>query len=246
MNKPQIFCFTYAGGTASFFDDLESCMSDFEFVKFEYAGHGERHKESFYQSYTELADDAYDSLQASRNGSPYAIFGYSMGSITLMEVLRRIIGKKTDEPCHLFLAAHEPEPRKIIRGLSKDEFDEWVKSRTIQFGAVPERLLNNKPFWRTYLPIYRADYKIIGDHRFEDLDIKTDIPATVFYSETDTPLDTMKPWKNFFKKCSFQRYDGSHFFINDHLEEMAQRICEDIYKSIKEEEDEQESRIQTW
>lgn len=40
MSKPQLFCFIYAGGTASFFDDLEKDLHDFEFEKFEYSGQG--------------------------------------------------------------------------------------------------------------------------------------------------------------------------------------------------------------
>lgn len=232
MSNPQLFCFTYAGGKASFFDDLEKDLPEFEVVKFEYAGHGTRHKEPFYSNFDELADDAYDFIRTKLTDAPYALFGYSMGSITLMEVLKRILSddRAVKRPTRLFLGAHEPEPRKMIRELSEEQLDDWVKTRTIQFGAVPEKLLNNKPFWRTYLPLYRADYRIIGDHRFEELEIRSEIPTTVFYSETDTPLETMKPWRDYLFRCSFQCFEGSHFFMREHHKEIAERIMRDIKK----------------
>ena len=51
MKPKQLFCFTYAGGTSSFFDELGKELSGIEVVKLDYAGHGERHKENFYENF---------------------------------------------------------------------------------------------------------------------------------------------------------------------------------------------------
>ena len=219
---------TYAGGNASFFDDIEKDLPNFEFVKLEYSGHGTRHKEPLYQDFSELADDMYTALKIQYNGSEYALFGYSMGTISLVEVLRRIIDEKTMPlPGNVFIAAHEPVTKAEFTGYSQAELDDWVKDRTIRFGTVPEKLLNNKSFWRMYLPLYRADYSIIGKYRFEDLDLKSTIPATVFYSETDTRFSDMKLWENYFiGEIEFYQFSGTHFFIQNHHTEMASVIEE--------------------
>ncbi len=231
--KPQLFCFTYAGGTASFFDEIEKELDGIELVKLEYAGHGVRHKEEFYNDFAELADDLYSEFRRLYTGGKYSLFGYSMGSIALVEVLRRILDSDLEKPTNLFISAHEPHTKAELLDYSPDELDEWVKERTIRFGAVPDKLLNNKVFWRTYLPLYRADYSIIGKYQFESLDIKSDIPATVFYSETDTPYSEMKLWEKYFP-CKFYCYSGQHFFINDHHSEMAEIIANKmgIYNAI--------------
>ena len=78
-------------------------------------------------------------------------------------------------------------------------------------------------FWRTYLPIYRADYTLIGKYDFDKLDIVVDIPTTVFYSEMDTPLREVKEWERFFS-CEFYEFSGSHFFISKHHKEMGKII----------------------
>lgn len=87
-----------------------------------------------------------------------------------------------------FLAAHEPRSKTDILGKNEADIDEYVKRRTIEFGGVPNSLINNNSFWRMYLPTYRADYSLIENYRFENLELRTTIPAKIFYSEEDTPV----------------------------------------------------------
>ncbi len=228
--KKKIFCFTYAGGTSAFFDQIESDLKKYELVKLEYAGHGARHKEQFYDDFESLADDIFEQIRENLD-SDYALFGYSMGSISAVEILKRIIESDLKLPKWVFLAAHEPHTKAELLGFTDDEADEWVKQRTIEFGAVPEKLMNNKVFWRTYLPLYRADYTIIGKYKFENLGIRTTIPATVFYSETDTPKIDMEQWKRYFiGECELKQFDGNHFFMQEHHEEMARVIRQRMEK----------------
>lgn len=173
-DKTQIFCFSYAGGSAAFFDTISADLPQLELIKLEYPGHGTRHKEVCCSSFDELAEEMLRDLKAAYCGGDYALFGYSMGSITLVEVLRRILSDaEMLPPRRVFLAAHEPMT-KFFKLEDPAHLDEWVKERTIRFGALPEKLIHNQSFWRMYLPLYRADYAMIGDYRFEDLDLKTE------------------------------------------------------------------------
>ncbi len=230
MSNPQLFCFTYAGGNAAFFDEIEKDLQGVDLVKPEYAGHGLRHREPFYRDFDELAEDMYRLLKEQYTGGRYALFGYSMGTISLVEVLKRILGDaQIKQPEHVFLAAHEPHTKAELAGFADDEMDEWVKDRTIRFGAVPEKLIENRSFWRMYLPLYRADYSLIGKYRFEDLKLVSDIPATVFYSEDDTPKKDMELWSRYFVgTCDLYQYKGTHFFIRDHHKDMAKVIAESM------------------
>ena len=227
MRDTQLFCFTYAGGTASFFDIIEKELDGIEVVKLEYSGHGTRHREPLFYSFEDLSEDIYNRLKKQYKGGPYALFGYSMGTITLVEILKRILNDpEIGLPGRVFLAAHEPHSKTELSDFSPDILsDEWVKERTIAFGAVPEQLVNNNSFWRFYLPLYRADYCMIGNYKFEKLELKTTVPATIFYSETDTPRKEMELWQNFFAgECEFRCFEGKHFFIQQHHKEMADII----------------------
>ena len=85
----------------------------------------------------------------------YALIGYSMGSISLVEILNLIIDKNEIRlPKCVFLAAHEPVQKCELIGYDSTELDELVKERTIRFGAVPEKLIDNRSFWRVYLRLF--------------------------------------------------------------------------------------------
>lgn len=225
QNKPQLFCFSYAGSTASFFDEMEEDMPGLELVKLEYAGHGERRREPYYSDFDELSDDMLRQLEDRYSGGRYALLGYSMGTISLVEVLRKMICREMNLPDYVFLAAHEPHTKAELLGFTDDELDAWVMKRTIRFGGVPEVLLNNRTYWRTYLPLYRADYIIIGKYNFDNLDLRTRIPVVVFYSETDTPLKEMMLWENYFVGAvDYYKFEGGHFFIREHHGKMAEII----------------------
>lgn len=223
----KLICFTYAGGSASFYNELKKELApEIELIALEYAGHGRRHREPFYKDFFELANDMYENISSIIvENEDYALMGYSMGSISAIEVFQLIIKNNRKAPIHIFLAAHEPYTKKSLAKYRNKENDDLVKNRTIQFGAVPEKLIENKSFWRMYLPIYRADYFIIGKYRFEDLTLKTNIPATILYSETDTPYEIISSWNEYFiDKCDFIKYEGNHFFINTHCREIAEEI----------------------
>lgn len=226
MENKQLFCLPYAGGNASFYDDLEKDLLEYVIVKLEYAGHGARHKELFYESIDELADDMYSMIKKTFSGGEYALFGYSMGSVSLVEILRRILDdSQFPNPCHAYIAAHEPHTTVDFSSFESADFDEYVKQRTISYGTLPEILLHNEAFWRVYLPLYRADYSLIGRYKFENLDLKTTIPATIFYSESDTSAEDVAQWKKYFiGECDCYCYEGSHFFIREHHREMAEII----------------------
>lgn len=238
MSKPKLVCFTHAGGTSSFFDVIENDLLDIDVIKIDYAGHADRHKEPFYKNFDELADDLYSVVKEKCSNGDYALFGYSMGTISVVEILKRIINNQEMKlPTNIFLAAHEPKTKAELAGFSSDELDEWVKIRTIRFGGVPEVLLNNKSFWRMYLPIYRSDYSIIGKYNFEGLELISHVPTTIFYSEEDTKYDDMKDWLIFFRgDCEFYRFTGNHFFIKDHHTDIASiihnKICGDKENGI--------------
>lgn len=225
----QLFCFTFAGGTASFYDQLEeACAGQIEFVKLEYPGHGSRHREKLCETFQELSADLYGQIKSRYSGGDYALMGYSMGSIAAIETLQQLMDmKELPNPRHVFLAAHEPKTMVNLAEYSSEELDDYVRNRTILFGGVPEKLVNNKSFWRMYLPLYKTDYLMISRYDFAGLAYASDIPATVFYSEQDTPRAEMEAWKKYFTgDCEFVEYTGTHFFINEHCGEMAVLIRE--------------------
>lgn len=226
----RLFCFTFAGGSASFFNGIEPYLRpDIRLVKLEYAGHMERRREPFYGDFDALTADMYSQVKAQvREGGPYALFGYSMGALAAAEVTNMILARgELPPPEHVFLASHGPRAlgeRPCANGLDADEV---VKQWTIHFGGLSERLINSQTFWRIYLPIYRADYGLIENYDFSRLDFVTDIPAAVLFSPADIPRRDMEKWRRVFTgACDILEYDGGHFFLREHEREVADAINE--------------------
>ena len=227
-----LICFTYAGGTKGFFDQIEEdLLPEIEILKLDYSGHGERIREPLLSSIEETAADLYERIifscgEAIEKGEiRYSLMGYSMGSLVALEITRYIASMgKISLPEHVFLCAHEPGSENIFAGVSDEKVDDIVKSRTIKFGGVPGELINNESFWRMYLPLYKADYLMNAQYKIEKVNSIAHVPATVFYSEEDIGFDEMKGWNKIFLNCDFIEYKGQHFFMNEYYKDMALNI----------------------
>lgn len=219
----RLFCFPYAGGTAEFFNRLALGLSPaVEMVSLEYAGHGTRRREPLYQDFAQLGDDLYAAVRRLRRpGEGYALFGYSMGCIAVAEVLACILRRgEFPAPDRVFLAAYEPFDRHDL-----PREDQWVRERTVSLGGVPERLRENRTFWRLYLPLYRADYRLTADYQFSKLTLACEIPLTAFRGEQDTLSGRIEGWRRYFHgECEFVEFPGGHFFIKERWQDIAELI----------------------
>lgn len=224
----QIFCFTYAGGNTSFFKIFEKKLNNnFKLISFDYAGHGLRFKENFYKDFNELAENLYNKLKNNITGD-YCLLGYSMGSLALVSILELIIKKhEISLPKKAFMFAHEPMKKRELLDYRENEIDDFIKKHILTFGGIPEKLINNDLFWRTYLPIYKADFSILNKFDFQ-WNFQTDVECNIFYSETDSPLKKMKKWKDIFiGEINFYKFNGNHFFIYDNIEKICKIINND-------------------
>lgn len=225
----QLFCFTYAGGTTAFFNKFEaSCNSDIEVVKLEYSGHGKRMNEQLFTDFDYVSNDLYDEIIKQYSGGEYALLGYSMGCFAAIDMYRHILEcGELKKPSYIFLAAHSPKSFFSFEGMNDDEINEATKKRTIDFGEIPEKLIDNKSFWRIYLPIYRTDYQMICNYSVNEKKIMLTVPTLVFYSDDDLAAKDIKEWQNYSRmEIEYIRFPGKHFFINTYYKEMADIIAE--------------------
>ena len=226
----KLFCLPYAGGNADFYKDIKEYIENkdtrIEVIALEYPGHGSRRKENLLSTFDDLSSDVIKQMAMKFDEDDYALMGYSMGSIVASEVVRKILlGELLSKPKKIFLAAHEPRTIKMYTSLSNTIDDAAVKKRTIDFGAVPESLINNETFWRIYLPLFKADYNMILNYNFGNLSLKTNIDTTIFYSEIDTPYEIMKEWSKYYcGNLEYFQFDGNHFFLKNHFIEIGNII----------------------
>lgn len=223
--KIQLFCIPYAGGTANAFSGLAKALGDDVLVSaIEYSGHGTRKAGAFYQDFAELAADVLEEIKKVRRPElPYAIFGYSMGSVAVYELLWRYLAD--DQPQHIFLAAHEaPDVEWESKEYAAYD-DEHFMDMLIGFGGFEEsdrQMLGNRFFRRLFFQPIREDYRLLAEYKMQEYH-PLPVDATMFYSPLDIPTEQIETWKRFAGgEIEFVPLGKNHFFIREHADEMAE------------------------
>lgn len=222
----QLFILPYAGGSVAAFRRLTDLIDDrVNVVTVEYPGHGTRAREPLPTGFWRMLEDATDFCLARRDADmPYAVLGYSMGSILAYEMAARqaIPG----ELKHLFLCA-EVSPRDRALELRKVEnpTDARILERARQLGGLDERLLSNRRFAEIYIRPMLSDYRLFFQYRFPEHPGRIGTDATFFYCEKDTPYRDVAKWGELIDgRLAFHELGENHFFINHHYEAMARVI----------------------
>ena len=230
----QLFILPYAGGSVAAFRKLTDLIDGkVDVVTVEYAGRGSRAKETLPKDIWEMVDDAVTYCNERRNkGIPFAIMGYSMGSVLAYEMLTRkaIPG----ELKHFFISAEvSPKDRSLELRKAADPSEERILERVRQLGGLDERLLSNKRFRDIYITPMLNDYRAFFGYRFPAHRGKVSVNATVFYSEKDTALEDVKKWNELIEgEFVFFEFGDNHFFINQHYREMAEVINNTLLQEV--------------
>jgi len=145
MKKIKLFCFPYAGGLAHSYNKLKRYLGDnIEQVPIEYAGHGRRIKEPFYEDMSKAVSDTFNFVCNNIDDEHYSFFGHSMGGLIAYETCHKLIEAKYKEPLHLFISGRLPPHIKKesdnISHLPDKEFIEEI----LKIGGTPKEVFENQ------------------------------------------------------------------------------------------------------
>ncbi|KEK20053.1 thioesterase II family protein [Bacillus gaemokensis] len=211
----KLICLPYAGGSAAIFNGWKaSLLSEITLENVELAGRGKRYRENFYTSVFEVVEDIYSIIHKELDDSPYAIFGHSMGSLLAFELGHKIQQEKRRIPEAFFFSGKAAPNFLNQENVHLYEKERFIK-KIFSLGGTPAELMKYKVLLDRYLPIIRADYKIVETYKFQDNRPLLNTPFYIFYGDEDTiTLDKIKAWENYTSKsCEWFKFDGNHFFI---------------------------------
>lgn len=231
VSRVQLFCVPYAGGTAEFFNLIAKYMPEhIELIATEYAGHGKRRKEDFYDTFEAMVRDVAGQINDSWDGeSEVALFGYSMGSIVTYEMWA--MGLLEMKPGHIFLAAHEApdiewESKKVCT-LGTQEFADFLVGLG-GFDKFNKKMLENRHFMGMFFNPIREDYRLIGMYKMSSFK-PFDMPVTMMHSSKDVSKEQINKWMKFFGTGGkILDIGNTHFFMKEEPEKVAQNIIDDI------------------
>ena len=223
----QLFILPFAGGSAAAFDKLIRCMDKrVETIALEYAGHGNRKQESFYQDYQSMLADVEEQICRYWTHLPYSILGYSMGGNLAFDLISG--NKMGEKPVHAFICARDAVYQ---RGLSYSYHllsDADFSEKMISLGGIDKRIAANSKFLSIYMKPIREDYRLLSQFQYQEGSV---IPCdtTIIYSKQDMPYERVKGWSKLSKgMVDFYEMGNNHFFIFEDYRKIADIINEKL------------------
>jgi len=218
----RLYCLPYAGASAAIYFKWKKCLApDLDCIPLELAGRGTRSAERFYEGMEEAREDVFRLLEARMDGTPYALFGHSMGGMILYETARLIRDRHLPAPVKLIFsgrpAPETPAPESPIHRLPDGEFAE----RILDMGATSEEIFASKPLRDVFMPILRADFRLVETYKYE---AKKPLPweiAAVAGEEEKWTAAEVEGWKSHTSAdCRVVRLPGGHFYWQDRPESL--------------------------
>lgn len=220
QEKKQVFCLAYAGGNAYFYNDWKrEAEKEIEIIPIEYSGHGERIREELISDVDMMIEDICDQIMKYKNENAYGIFGYSMGAKLCISVAEKVYELTGHKPSFIFVGAAEPPH------IQEDDL-EWSSDKELirrlhKGGGMPSEVLESTELMQLFFPIIKNDLMLSSKIYIEKRKRISEDGIVVFYSPVDDKSHVMKEWGKYTNGvCEFFKYDGSHFFIKDHMKEV--------------------------
>ncbi|PEC24139.1 thioesterase [Bacillus thuringiensis] len=231
----KLFCLPYAGGSAVVYSKWTKKLEDFiELYPVELAGRGKRFNEPFYDSMEDAVNDIFNQIKDHLNQT-YAFFGHSMGSLLVYELCQKIKKMGYPEPSHIFFSGREaPQTVKdeyTVYDLPDEEFIKYV----FHYGGMPESFLENKMLLDIFIPILKADFKIVETYQYIEKDFNLNCDFSILSGEKDQKLDfaNLKGWEKFtIGNCTYFTFEGGHFYINEDIENTIACINKQLKKCV--------------
>lgn len=212
----RLFCFPYAGGSASIFRAWSSEFpSSIQICPVELPGRGTRIREAPFTSVELLAAAAAEGLGEFLD-RPFTLFGHSLGALVAFEVARRLHYDFHLQPAHLFVSARRgprlPGPAMPIHALPERRLLEMLGL----LNGTPKELLENHDFMRLILPVLRADFALDETYTYMARPPLT-CPISVFGGLQDISVNSeqLSAWrKETEDRFVLRMLPGDHFILN--------------------------------
>ncbi len=233
----RVFCFHYAGGSALFYADMHRYLSDDVGVyPYQLPGRLDRAGEEFADSIWSVAENAADIISG-YSDKPIILTGHSMGGIIGFDTAYILKEKYSIDVAKLYITASLPSLSAVVNrtdaktdDLDDDEFCKALKD----FGAIDERALKIREFYQIFLPVVRADFRMIENYS-DDESRKISADIEVYGGDNDKIIDSgsLSLWKNRTSgKTDIFIRQGDHFFIKNCKAEVYGSIDRFIHKGI--------------
>ncbi|HMI59376.1 MAG TPA: alpha/beta fold hydrolase [Puia sp.] len=225
MNKFQAVLLHFGGGNYYSFQFLLPQLNDYRVFTPELPGRGRRHGEPLLTDFELAAKDLYRQIDQWLNGSPYIIYGHSMGAYLGLR-LANMLEESGRVPGCLIVSGNAGPGTGHGKGRYKMDKEDFM--RELEFlGGIPPEVLLNEELFGFFEPILRADFEVAERN---DLRNERAVSAPIYALMGSGELHTKEigNWERFTRgKFNAEIWDGDHFFIHHHADRLANllKVC---------------------
>lgn len=225
----RLFCFPYAGGSASVFRDwVNSFPQEIEICPIQYPGREKRILESQFTSMEPLIDSLVSVLLPELN-IPFAFFGHSLGALISFELTRRL-QKKRISPVHLFVSSYRaPTIVKLKAPMHLLPDAEFIE-RLREYNGTPDAVLQNSELMKVLLPSLRADFALHETYIYSS-GVPLECPITAFGGTKDLEVNynDLELWKEqTAESFEMRMFRGDHFYIHNEGKALLNSIVKNL------------------
>jgi surfactin synthase thioesterase subunit len=224
--KMRLFCFSYAGGTASSFRKWPEYMTDdIEICAIQLPGRENRLKDPVIKSLDAVMAQLVDELIPYMD-RPFAFYGHSMGTLIAFELTRELRRRRLTGPVQLLVsgrcAPQVVDPDLQLHQLPDNEFIEGLR----KYNGTPEAVLNDRQLMAFLIPLLRADFTVCETYQYVP-EPPLDCPIFAFAGVNEISSQYLQGWQHqTTSDFESKLYPGGHFFINTEQKEFVKNVSE--------------------
>jgi len=231
----RLFCFPYAGGSASVFRSWADVLpTEVLLCPFQLPGREGRLKEPLFTSLPALVKAIAEALVPSF-GQPFAFFGHSLGAVICFELARLLQKEHGIEPACLYVSG-SPAPqlrseRLPTFNLPESEFVAELR----RLNGTPATVLDHPELMSLMLPIIRADFEISQTYSYlPDEPLSCPINAYGGLRDPEVSRESLEAWRGqTTASFSFKIFPGDHFFIHSARSAFLSELTRDIESLLR-------------
>lgn len=203
-----------------------SYLHHFEVIPVELPGRGRRIDEELITDFDAAALDLYAQITRKLSSDTFYLYGHSLGAYLALRVAN-LLEKAGQCPSYVFVSGNAG-PGVNGRGkgnwhlLEREDFIQALRG----LGGIPEEFTANKELLDMYLPVLRADFRIVEKKELDD-EPPVNAPLLAMMGDQEETAGKITNWARFTQShFDYKILPGNHFFIRNHPHTIA-RIMED-------------------
>lgn len=224
----RLICLPYAGGGATVFRAWHDLLPEnVEVCPVQLPGRETRFQEPPAEDLEALVAALTPALLPLLD-RPFAIYGHSLGALLGFALAQRLRAEHGLTPTHLLVGARRA-PQVPARGAPMHQLSEaaFVSALRQRYNGIPSVLLQQPELLRLFLPILRADFKLLETYVYPSPPA-LECPIVAFGGSEDPLVEAseLDAWAAQ-TRGRFERHTlpGGHFFLQSHRDLLLAGIC---------------------